>query len=128
MLVLFDGVCNLCNGAVQWIIPRDPYAQISFASLQSPTGHMLATQYGIDPLQLDSIIVIADTTAYTASDAILHICTALSWPWPWLRIVRVIPRTWRDALYRVVAHNRYRWFGKRTTCMIPSPAQARRFL
>jgi predicted DCC family thiol-disulfide oxidoreductase YuxK len=114
VIVLFDGVCNLCNGAVQWIIPRDPQARISFASLQSPTGHTLATQYGIDAQQLDSIVVIADNTAYTASDAILRICVTLT--------------AWRDAIYRVVARNRYRWFGQQETCMMPTPTNAQRFL
>lgn len=128
MIVLFDGVCNLCNGAVQWIIPRDPQARISFASLQSPTGHTLAAQYGIDAQQLDSIVVIADNTAYTESDAILRICAMLTWPWPLLAGARIIPRTWRNALYRVVARNRYRWFGQRETCMMPTPTNARRFL
>ncbi|MCE2850923.1 MAG: thiol-disulfide oxidoreductase DCC family protein [Roseiflexaceae bacterium] len=128
MIVLFDGVCNLCNGAVQWIIPRDPQARISFASLQSPTGHTLATQYGIDAQQLDSIVVIADNTAYTASDAILRICVTLTWPWPLLASARIVPRAWRDAIYRVVARNRYRWFGQQETCMMPTPTNAQRFL
>ena len=128
MIVLFDGVCNLCNGVVAWIMPRDPGAHISFAALQSPTGQQLAAQHGIDAHQLESLVVIDGHHVYTASTAALHICTVLTWPWPLFGHMRIIPVRWRDALYRVVARNRYRWFGRRSVCMIPTPNQRQRFL
>ncbi len=128
MIVLFDGVCNLCNGVVRWIILRDASAHISFAALQSPTGQELAAQHGIDAHQLESLVVIDGLQVYTASTAALHICTALDWPWPLFSRLHIVPISWRDALYRVVARNRYRWFGKRDHCMIPTPEQIRRFL
>ena len=128
MIVLFDGVCNLCNGVVRWIIPRDPNTHISFAALQSAIGQELATQHGVDAQQLESLVVIDGARVYTASSAALHICTALTWPWPLFTHLRIIPVRWRDALYRIVARNRYRWFGKRDHCMIPTPNHMQRFL
>ena len=128
MIVLFDGVCNLCNGVVRWIIPRDPHAHISFAALQSAIGQELATQHGVDAQQLESLVVIDGARVYTASSAALHICTALTWPWPLVAYLHVMPVRWRDALYHIVARNRYRWFGKRDHCMIPTPNHMQRFL
>jgi predicted DCC family thiol-disulfide oxidoreductase YuxK len=88
----------------------------------------LATQYGIDAQQLDSIVVIVDDTAYTASDAILRICATLPWPWSLLASTRIVPRAWRDTIYYTVARNRYRWFGQRNVCMMPTPELMQRFL
>jgi predicted DCC family thiol-disulfide oxidoreductase YuxK len=127
-ILLFDGVCNLCNGAVRWIIPRDPHANIHFASLQSATGQALATQYGIDASALSTIVFIHAGSAYTASDAALRICTQLTWPWSWLAPLRIVPRPIRDAIYFFVARHRYRWFGQSDSCMLPLPAYQSRFL
>lgn len=128
MIVLFDGVCNLCSSAVQWIIPRDPAGRVQFATLQSDIGQRIAAQHHIDATQLNSIVVIDGNDCYTASTAALHICSALTWPWSWLHILRVIPATWRDAVYTFVARRRYRWFGQRATCMRPLPEHLHRFL
>ena len=127
-ILLFDGVCNLCNGAVRWIIPRDPHANIHFASLQSATGQALAAQHGIDTSALSTIVFIHAGTAYTASDAALRICTQLAWPWPWLAPLRIVPRFMRNAVYYFVARHRYRWFGQSERCMLPLPAYQSRFL
>lgn len=89
-ILLFDGVCNLCNGVVRWIIPRDRHSNIHFASLQSATGQALASQHGIDTSALSTIVLIHDYRAYTASDAALLLCTQLVWPWPWLAPLRIV--------------------------------------
>jgi len=127
-IILFDGVCNLCSGVVRWIIPRDPHANIHFASLQSATGQALAAQHGIDTSTLSTIVFIHDDHTYTASDAALRICTLLSWPWPLLAPLRFIPRPIRNAVYYFVARHRYRWFGQSDSCMLPLPAYQSRFL
>ncbi|MFN5060417.1 MAG: thiol-disulfide oxidoreductase DCC family protein [Chloroflexota bacterium] len=128
IIVIFDGVCNLCNGVVRWIIPRDPAHRIRFAALQSAVGQRLLHKHAIDINTLDSVIVIDGDTVFVESDAALRICHSLRWPWPILRHLRIIPRAWRDAIYRWVARNRYRWFGRREQCMLPSPTQKQRFI
>ena len=128
VVVLFDGVCNLCSGVVRWILPRNPQANIRFASLQSPAGQRLAAQYGIDSTQLDSIIVISEDRAYIASDAALEICRHLHWPWRWAYPLRIFPRRWRDAVYAWVARNRYRWFGVSQHCLLSLPTHRERFI
>ncbi len=128
-VVLFDGVCNLCNGAVQFIIRRDRHDRFRFASLQSQAASQLlgtdAPPTGEDP---SSIIVLADGRSYDTSDAILRITQDLGPAWSWLRIFKVIPKGLRDALYRFVARNRYRWLGKRDYCMVPTPELKAKFL
>ncbi len=128
VVVLFDGVCNLCSGVVRWILPRNPQANIRFAALQSTAGQRLAAQYGIDSTHLDSIIVVTATQAYVASDAALEISRHLCWPWRWAYPLRIFPRHWRDALYAWVARNRYRWFGISDQCLLNIPAYHDRFI
>ncbi|MFZ9858286.1 MAG: thiol-disulfide oxidoreductase DCC family protein [Roseiflexaceae bacterium] len=128
IIVMFDGVCNLCNGVVRWIIPRDPTNQVRFAALQSAVGQRLLQQHTLDTTALDSVIVLDGDTVFVESDAALRICQALRWPWPLLYYLRIIPRRWRDTIYRWIARNRYRWFGRREQCMLPSPEHAQRFV
>lgn len=128
IIIIFDGVCNLCNGVVSWIIPRDPAQRIQFAPLQSAAGQRLLQNHAVDTTTLDSVIVIDGDAVFVESDAALRICQDLRWPWPLLRHLRIIPRAWRDTIYRWVARNRYRWFGRRAQCMLPSPTHAKRFL
>lgn len=128
IIVVFDGVCNLCNGVVTWIIPRDPAQHVRFAASQSAAGQKLLYNHGIDASHTDSVFVIDGDQIYRESDAALIICGYLRQPWPLLRHLRIIPRSWRDAVYRWVARNRYRWFGRRDQCMFPSPIHAHRFL
>lgn len=128
ILVIFDGICNLCNGAVQWIIRRDPTMNIRFVALQSPKAQQILRNHGINGHTIESIIVIDTERVYSESDAALRICRYLRWPWPIIYHLRIIPRPWRDAIYRWIARNRYRWFGKRVQCMIPTPTQQNRFL
>jgi predicted DCC family thiol-disulfide oxidoreductase YuxK len=116
-VVMFDGVCNLCNGAVRFIIARDPSARFRFAPLQ-PVGDRAA----------DSIVLSEAGKRYTKSTAALRIARRLRFPWPLLYAFMAVPRPLRDLLYEWVARHRYRWFGKRATCMSPTPEVRNRFL
>ncbi len=130
-LVLFDGSCTLCNGFVQFLIARDPKGRFRFAPLQGETGRRACTAVGLHlpgTVNPDSIVVIEDGTARVRSDAVLAIAARLPFPWSMLTLGKVLPRGLRDALYRIVARNRYRWFGRRTTCLVPGPGIRSRFL
>jgi predicted DCC family thiol-disulfide oxidoreductase YuxK len=127
-IVLFDGVCNLCNGSVQFLIRRDPGARFRFASLQSPAGERLRDELGIDRRAVDSVILVEDGRWYKESDAALRIARGLGGLWKALGILRLIPRPLRDGLYRLIARNRYRWFGKTEACWLPTPELRGRFL
>lgn len=127
-VILFDGVCNLCNAAVQFVIAHDPGGIYHFAALQSPAGVELAAAYGLDALPLDSVILIEGGRAYTGSEAALRIVGRLATGWRWLGMLRVLPRPLRDGAYRFVARHRYRWFGRRQACMLPTEEVRGRFL
>ena len=127
-VVLFDGVCNLCTGSVQFIIRRDPVGRFRFASLQSEVGTQLARHHGLSAEVLHSVVLIEDGHAYERSQAALRIARRLSGGWQLLWSLRVVPRPIRDAVYDVVARNRYRWFGRKDSCMIPTPELRARFL
>jgi len=127
-VVLFDGVCNLCSGSVQYIIRRDPQGKFKFASLQSPRGRELCAGNGIDPDDLSTMVYVEPSTAYTKSDAVLRIARELSGPARLASIFLLIPKFIRDPCYRFVANRRYRWFGKKESCWLPSPEIAGRFL
>ena len=128
IIVLFDGVCNLCNGAVQFIIKRDKSSKFLFASLQSDYGQSQLSRFGLDPALLHSIIAIEDGKFYERSDAALKIATHLAQPWPMLRMSKILPRALRDWVYDLIAMNRYRMFGKRESCMLPTPEMKAKFL
>lgn len=122
-VVLFDGVCNLCNGAVQFILDHDRTKVLRFASLQSDRGQALLRAHGIpipegDP---ESIVLIQDGHAYERSTAALQIAAHLTAPWSWIRICLVVPRFVRDLVYKLIAKNRYRVFGKTNECRVPTP-------
>jgi len=127
-VVLFDGQCNLCNGSVKFIIKRDPGAQFHFASLQSEVGRKMVEEHGGNPDDLDTILLLEDDRLYNRSSAALRIAKRLRAPWPLLSIFLVIPASLRDLVYRIIAKNRYRWFGKTETCMVPTAAIRARFL
>ncbi|MCB5239973.1 thiol-disulfide oxidoreductase DCC family protein [Niallia alba] len=126
MIVLFDGVCNLCSKSVQFIIKRDPHNQFFFASLQSEMGKSLLEKHHLS--EVDSVVLIKDDMYYIESDAALEICRHLSSGWKLLAILKGIPSFIRDPLYRFVARNRYRWFGKQDSCMLPTEEMKKRFL
>ncbi|AYA35757.1 thiol-disulfide oxidoreductase DCC family protein [Hymenobacter oligotrophus] len=128
-IILFDGVCNLCHGLVQFIIERDPQARFRFASLQSEAGQRLMPGgANPDPENPDSVVLIENGQAYTHSTAILRIVRHLGGGWRLLGLGMVLPRFLRDAAYRFVARNRYRWFGKQNECWLPTPELKARFL
>jgi predicted DCC family thiol-disulfide oxidoreductase YuxK len=127
-LILFDGVCNLCNGFVQFVIARDPLGVFQFGALQSTSGrHVLARHGRPDPLP-DTIVLVADGKTYTRSTAVLHVARRLTFPWPLAFALIAVPRPIRDGIYALVARHRYRWFGRRDQCMIPTPLLRSRFI
>ncbi len=126
--VLFDGVCNLCNGSVRFIIANDPAGHFRFASLQSPQGSAALARVGLRAKGLDSIVLIDGNRVYRRSDAALRIAAELRAPWGLARMLLVIPAAIRDAVYDWVATHRYEVFGKRDLCALPDPALAERFL
>ena len=127
-IILFDGVCHLCNRAVQFIIARDRGRKFRFASLQSPTGRQLLDQFRPDARNLNSMVLIADGVAYTRSDAALRVAGRLSGPWPALKIFLLVPHPIRNWSYDLIAKNRHRWFGTKSACLLPSPELRRRLL
>ena len=128
IVILFDGVCNLCNGAVQFIIKRDKTSKFVFASLQSDFGQSQLQKFGLDPLELHSIIALDNGKFYERSDAALKIASGLSQPWRMLGVFRILPRFFRDWVYDLISKNRYKMFGKRESCMIPTPELKGRFV
>ncbi|MCI0751298.1 MAG: thiol-disulfide oxidoreductase DCC family protein [Flammeovirgaceae bacterium] len=127
-IIFFDGVCNLCNGAVQFIIKRDPKNKFRFASLQSDFAIRRLKDQGIDPQISETIILLQNGKIFTKSRAALEISKRLSGLWPLLYSFAIIPGFLRDSIYNLIARNRYRWFGKRDACMIPTPELKSRFL
>ena len=126
--ILFDGVCNLCNGFVRFVIARDPHAHFRFAALSSDPAQALLRQAGVRGPVPDTIVLVQDGQVYLRSDAALRIARHLTFPWRLAYGLTAVPRFIRDAVYDAVAARRYRWFGRRDTCMVPTPDLARRFL
>lgn len=126
-LVLFDGVCNLCNGAVLFIIKRDKKKKFLFASLQSPIAKQKLADRNSSS-NLETIVLLSGNSCYQRSDAALEIARQLSGLWPALYVFKIVPRFIRDAVYDWIAHNRYRFFGKKDACMIPTPDLKSRFI
>jgi predicted DCC family thiol-disulfide oxidoreductase YuxK len=128
-ILFFDGVCNLCNGAVQFVIRRDRRGLIRFASLQSEAGQAAAAavleRYGQVP---DALIFLDGSEYFIESDAALRVARYLDGGWNTLAWLRIFPRFLRDAVYRMVARYRYRWFGRQDACMLPTPALKARFV
>ena len=127
-VVLFDGVCNLCNGAVNFIIDRDPTALFRFASLQSDFGQRELHRLGLPGDVLETIIVLEDGQASSRSTAALRIARRLGFPWSLAYGLIVVPRPVRDWAYDVIARNRYRWFGKQESCRVPTAELKERFV
>lgn len=127
-VVLFDGVCNLCNATVQFIIRHDPQGRFRFAALQSETGRKLLAHCGRSAKNLDTFVLAENGRCYTRSTGALRLVRRLPGLWPLLYGLIVIPRPLRDFCYNLVARRRYAWFGKREECMIPTPELRERFL
>lgn len=127
-IVLFDGVCNLCNGFVQFVVPRDPEGTFRFASLQSDVGTELLAEHGLPTDELESIVLVEGDECYVKSDAVVRIAAELDWPYPLLSPFRYVPRRVRDWAYDFVAEHRYQWFGKKDRCVIPDGNVQDRFV
>ncbi|MCF8248022.1 MAG: thiol-disulfide oxidoreductase DCC family protein [Saprospiraceae bacterium] len=127
-VLLFDGVCNLCNDSVQWVIRHDPEAKFRFVSLQSATGEELLQAHNLPTNEINTVVLIDGKKAYTRSDVPLRIFGKIGGGWPLLGALRIVPRFIRDAVYNWVARNRYRWFGKKEACWLPTPELKSRFL
>ena len=128
-IIVFDGVCNLCNSAIQFVIKRDKKKQFFYTSLQGDLGKQLLAERNIDPNKIDSIILIEPNIAYFhKSSAALEISKGLNGLYPLMSVFLIIPRPLRDWVYDFIAKNRYKWFGKKESCMIPTKEQQELFL
>ena len=127
-IIIFDGICNFCNGAINFIIKHDPDGVFVFTPMQSDLAKNLLLQYEIKNVGVDTFLLIKNDTTYIWTDAALEIAKDLNGYWYLFNITRIIPRFMRDYLYRIFARNRYRLFGKRTECMVPTPSLKKRFI
>ncbi len=127
-VVLFDGVCNLCNWGVQFVIRRDPAGEFRFAPIQSDPGASLLAACGMDPAQRNTWVLVADGECYTKSEAAVRVASRLGGRYRLLSPFRYVPRPLRDAVYDLIATHRYRIFGRREACMVPTADVADRFL
>ena len=126
-IILFDGVCNFCCSSVQFIIRRDPNARFKFASQQSDIGREWLAFANLPPT-MDTFVMIEGKAIYTRSAAALKVASKLTQPWPLCAVFWLVPSFIRDAAYRLIARNRYRWFGQKETCWVPTPEIRSRFL
>ncbi|MGP4108852.1 thiol-disulfide oxidoreductase DCC family protein [Virgibacillus sp. L01] len=126
-IILFDGDCNFCDQSVQFIIERDPKKNFKFASLQSDIGKELLNKYDA-PDDLNSFVLIENKNCYFKSSAVLLVCKNLKGVWKIPFVLLVIPKPIRDFIYGIIAKNRYKWFGKKESCMLPSTEERERFL
>lgn len=126
-IILFDGECNFCDKSVQFIIKRDPEAIFSFTSQQGEAGQQMIKKHHA-PSSVDSIILIENDTYYLKSSAALRICRHLQGAWKLLFIFILVPYPIRDFFYNILAKNRYKWFGKKDQCTLPTPEMRKRFL
>jgi len=127
-IVLFDGICNLCNHIVDFLIDRDSKKRFRFASLQSDIGQKIVKKFNLATIEVYTIILVEGEKCYTKSTAVLRIAKMLKAPWPILFGFIIIPRFFRDALYNIISKRRYRWFGKMDKCRIPTEELRDRFL
>ena len=128
MIILFDGVCNLCNGVVRFIIRNDKKGRFRFASLQSDKGKILLKKHGMVENQMNTIVYIRTDMVYVQSDAAMEIAKDLGYPWKILYGFVILPGFIRDGIYNLIARNRYRIFGKKESCMVADESVKWRFL
>jgi predicted DCC family thiol-disulfide oxidoreductase YuxK len=128
LIILFDGVCTLCSGSVQFIIKRDKTRKFKFASLQSFFAREQLLKFNLDHTTFRSIVLLQDGKALEGSEAILEIVRHLSGAWPLLYAFKIVPKFIREGVYKLIANNRYQLFGKRESCMIPTPELRDRFV
>ena len=127
-IIFFDGICNLCNAFVQFVIKRDKRSQFKFASLQSEAAKRMLPEKFFTDEKLSSVLLLEDGKTFSKSTAALRILRRLAGPWKLMYAFIILPPVIRNWVYDVIAKNRYRWFGKRESCMIPAPELKHRFL
>jgi predicted DCC family thiol-disulfide oxidoreductase YuxK len=127
-IILFDGVCNLCNGLVQFIIERDKKQLFKFSSLQSEFGQSILEKNGFPKTELDSFLFLSEGKLHQKSSAGLHVAKKLGGFWTLFYVFIIIPKPIRDWIYSFIAKNRYKWFGKQESCWLPSPELKSRFI
>lgn len=127
-ILLFDGICNLCNASVQFILKRDPKEQFIFASLQSDAAKNILLQYNLKNYSLNSLVLIEEGQLFQKSTAVLKICRHLNWPWKLFYVFKLLPKFLRDKVYEFMAKRRYRWFGKKDSCVLMIPEYKNRFI
>jgi len=127
-IILFDGVCNFCNSAVNFTLKRNTKANIFFAPMQTEAGQKLLQQYNLPADDMQSFIFIENGVVYKQSTAALKVCRHLRGVWPLCYGLIIVPKFIRDGIYNWIAKNRYKWFGVRQACMIPAPEVRARFL
>lgn len=127
-ILLFDGFCNLCNSSVQFFLKHEKTNDFRFTSLQSDTGKALLKKYNIDPKVTDSLVLIHNNKAYIKSSAALKATAYMKGLYPLLQAFLIIPAFIRNSVYDFIARNRYKWYGKSESCMIPDPSLTQRFI
>ena len=127
-IVIFDGVCNLCARSVQFILRHESEPRFLFSPLQSAAGARLLRSHGFPTSDVASFVLLSDGKVYTRSGAALHIARHFKGPWQLLRVLWIVPRPLRDLLYDYIARNRYSWFGKADSCLVPTPELSARFI
>ena len=127
-VVLFDGLCGLCTRFTRFIVRCDRRRALKLCSLQSPEGVAILEWFSMPPDRCDTVLLVEGHSLFERSDAVLLATSRMGFPWGAVRVFRLVPRAWRDALYNWVARNRYRWFGKLDHCILPTPETRERFL
>lgn len=127
-VILFDGICNLCCGWVRFLIRRDKNRKFRFASIQSDAGKKLLDSAGLSHIEPETIVYLKDKQFYQESSAVLEILSDLGGMWKAAALFQLIPKAVRNGIYRFIARNRYRIFGTRSSCLMPTPENAKRFL
>jgi predicted DCC family thiol-disulfide oxidoreductase YuxK len=126
-VLIFDGICNLCELSVVFIVNRDKNAKFRFVAAQSGLGQELQQEFDIDAMRDTTMVLLKDGKLYTKSDAAIEIAKDLDGLWKALRVISVLPRSWRDSAYNYIANNRYRWFGQKQECLLPGDDVRSRF-
>lgn len=127
-IMIFDGVCHLCTRSVKFILDHESEPTLRFVPLQSPAGARMMREFGLSPDDARTFVLVLDGKPYVKSDAAIRVARYLKRPWRLLGGIRVLPRAFRDWAYDVVARNRYRWFGKADSCIVPTPELRARFM
>ena len=128
LIILFDGVCNLCNATVQFILKRDKHSKFKFASIQGEFGQSTLTQFGLPTTNLNSFVLLEGEKIYTHSTGALRVFLHLGGIWKMFYVFIIVPRFIRDGVYNFIARNRYKWFGKKESCYLPTADLRNRFL